>query len=584
MELSVNQAFQKGVEAHKAGQVQEADRLYTAILEAQPQHPDTNHNMGVLAVGIGKIQEALPFFKTALEVNSNNAQFWLSYIEALIKLERIADAKAVLNQAKENNAKYDGFDKLEQRLVVLEAQDQDPPQDQFQPLINLFGQGKFQQALDKAAQFLHKFPNSVNLYNIIGAANAALGKPNAALVAYNKAVVVKPSYADSYNNIGVVLQDQGKLDEAIEAYNRAISIKPDYSHAYFNMANALRDQDKLEEAIKAYNKALTIKSGYYDATYNKGLNLKDQGKVEEAIETYNKALSIDPVYVEAHNNIGIALQDQGKLDEAIEAFKKALLIKPDYAAVLNNIGIVLRDQGKPEEAIETFNKALAIQPDNVNAQHMVSALKGETGSSVPRAYVEKLFDSYANKFESSLLEKLEYNVPKIMTSLIVNQHDEGSLGSILDLGCGTGLTGFEIRRFCSKLEGIDLSNSMLEKARIKNIYDNLCHTDIIEHLANAKLNFDYFISADVFIYVGELSQVFSLIKSRNKKPGKLVFSTEHAEKSGFHLETSGRYSHSKSYIEGLCKKFDYSISHFSQTNLRKEKGTFLTGGLYLLDF
>ena len=99
MELTLDQALQKGIEAHKAGQVQEADRYYTAILKAQPKHPGANHNMGVLAVGLGKVQEALPFFKTALEVSPKIAQYWLSYIDALIKLDRMSDAKAVFDQA-----------------------------------------------------------------------------------------------------------------------------------------------------------------------------------------------------------------------------------------------------------------------------------------------------------------------------------------------------------------------------------------------------------------------------------------------------------------------------------------------------
>ena len=86
MELTLDQALQKGIEAHKAGQIQEADRLYTTILQAQPKHPDANHNMGVLAVGVGKVQEALPFFKTALEANPATVQYWLSYIDTLIKL------------------------------------------------------------------------------------------------------------------------------------------------------------------------------------------------------------------------------------------------------------------------------------------------------------------------------------------------------------------------------------------------------------------------------------------------------------------------------------------------------------------
>ena len=107
MELTVDQALKQGVEAHTAGNAQEAERYYTAILKAQPKHPDANHNMGVLAVDVGKIQEALPFFKKALEVNTKVAQFWVSYIDALIKLGKPNDAKIVFDEAKSNGAKWD---------------------------------------------------------------------------------------------------------------------------------------------------------------------------------------------------------------------------------------------------------------------------------------------------------------------------------------------------------------------------------------------------------------------------------------------------------------------------------------------
>ena len=179
---------------------------------------------------------------------------------------------------------------------------------------------------------------------------------------------------------------------------------------------------------------------------------------------------------------------------------------------------------------------------------------------------------------------LEYKIPKLLTDIIVKEHGSGSLGSVLDLGCGTGLTGLEIKDFCSNLEGIDLSKKMLELANAKNVYDKLVHTDILDYLADTDLCFDYFIATDVLVYVGDLNEFFRLIKSRNKQKGKLAFSTEETITEGFQLETSGRYSHSKSYIEGLCKKFDYSISYYSEVDLRKDKGAFLTGGLYLLSF
>ena len=121
MELTLDQALQKGIEAHKAGKVEEADQYYTAILKANSKHPDANHNMGVLAVGVGKVEQALPFFKTALEVNQTIAQFWLSYVDALIKLDRIEDAKGVLAQSKSKGLQGEGFDQLDEFGILSKS-------------------------------------------------------------------------------------------------------------------------------------------------------------------------------------------------------------------------------------------------------------------------------------------------------------------------------------------------------------------------------------------------------------------------------------------------------------------------------
>ncbi|MDC3129172.1 tetratricopeptide repeat protein [Paracoccaceae bacterium] len=343
MELTLEQALQKGIEAHRAGQVQEADRYYTAILKANPKHPDANHNMGVLAVGIGKVTEALPFFKTALEVNPKIDQYWLSYIDALIKLDLIADAKAVLDQAKSNGAKGDGFDQLDERIgspKSISTNIQEPSQDQQQSVINLYTQGDLEQALDKASQLLQLFPYSVFLYNIKGAANRRLGQLDKALEAYTKALSINPNDANACNNTGNVFKDQGKLEEAIEAYRKALTIKPEYAEAYNNMGIAFQDQGKLDKAIDAYNKALSIKPEYAEAYYNMGVSLQEQGKLDEAVEAYNTALSIKPEYAEAYNNMGIAFQEQGKLDEAVEAYNTALSIKPEYAEAHRNVSTI----------------------------------------------------------------------------------------------------------------------------------------------------------------------------------------------------------------------------------------------------
>ena len=368
VELTIDQALQQGVEAHKAGKVQEADRYYSAILKANPKHPDANHNMGVLAVSVGKVEQALPFFKTALEARPSTTQFWLSYIDVLIKLERLADAKAVLDQAKSKGANGNGFDQLEQKLKDAQAEpletsktgreeEQTPSQNQLQSLINLHSQGRLQQALKQAESLVQQFPKSVVLYNIQGTVLKGLGHLDLCIEAYNKALAIKPDYVDACYNIGLAFKEQGKLEEAIEAYKKVLAIKPGYVNAYYDIGNVLKEQGKLDEAIESYNKALAIKPDYVDAYYNMGNAFKEQRKLEEAIEAYNKALAIKPGKAEAYNNIGNVLKEQGKLDEAIEAYNKALTIKPDYAEAYHNIGNALKEQGELEEAIEAYLKS-----------------------------------------------------------------------------------------------------------------------------------------------------------------------------------------------------------------------------------
>ena len=165
----------------------------------------------------------------------------------------MADAIAVLGQAKSNGAKGDGFDRLEKQLAKI-GKDidvnfapeklEEPSQKQIQPLINLYTNGQYQKALKKGSQ-LERFPESVDVYNIIGAANQGLGFLEDAIEAYNKALSIKPDYAEAYYNIGVTFQEQGKLENAIEAYNRALSIKPDYAKSLNNMGNILKEQGRL---------------------------------------------------------------------------------------------------------------------------------------------------------------------------------------------------------------------------------------------------------------------------------------------------------------------------------------------------
>tara|TARA_B100000767_G_scaffold233178_1_gene225400 strand:+ start:371 stop:2557 length:2187 start_codon:yes stop_codon:yes gene_type:complete len=420
--MTIDQALKQGVEAHKAGQLQEADILYTAILKAQPKHPDANHNMGVLAVSVGKVEQGLLFFRTALEANSNTAHFWFSYIDALIKLERLADAKAVFDLAKSKGVQVNSFEQFEKRLnnpngVPVKSVARGQAAEQVQP--NILDNLKLDQALKLAKKntkegsleeakriykdVLAKFPKNkrailgyqklkagitskeqltsdpsheklqeLSTLNSLEQFKEVLSRIRILVSIFPKSVALRHIQATA--NTGLK-----NYDAAIESYQMALQIKPDYFAAYFNVGNILYTKGDLDTAIKKYKKALSLNPDYAEAYISMGVALSEQGKPEEAIDAYKKVLALKPYYAEAYFSMGSVFKDQGKIEEAIEAYKKALALKPDYAEAYNNLGIALDDQGKQEEAIEAFTKVLSLQPDHAESHYNLGVVLREQG-------------------------------------------------------------------------------------------------------------------------------------------------------------------------------------------------------------
>ena len=362
--------------------------------------------------------------------------------------------------------------------------------------------------------------------------------------------------------------------------------------------------DKNKKKLAPHKKQFNLRHHYlaqrYDLAEKVGLKLskkypKDQfsfnilslvykatNRLSEAFEFNKKAISIAPNDPILYNNLGNLFKDVGKKEEAEKSYKYALSIDSQLFLAHKNLGILFHNSGRKDEALASYSRALEINTDP-EIEHLYSAISGKETSSVNLEYSESLFDARANGFEEELVEKLDYNAPKIIAD-ILTEDNESSLGSILDLGCGTGLFGKEIRSFCNKLVGVDISKKMLEQAKKKEVYDYLIKSDIISYLSKESMYYNTFICIDTLIYIGDLSEIFNLIKNKNKANGRFIFTTEHNEKEDICFEESGRYSHSKTYIEKLCKEFNYNLTYFKTINLRKEKKEFLIGGIYILDF
>ena len=117
MELPIEQALQQGIDAHREGNIKDAEHIYRTILQSQPNHPVANHNLGLIAVSVKKTALALPLFKKALDANPKIGQFWLSYVHALLAEEQFDDAKRALVQAKKQGVDEKKLSIMKARLV-----------------------------------------------------------------------------------------------------------------------------------------------------------------------------------------------------------------------------------------------------------------------------------------------------------------------------------------------------------------------------------------------------------------------------------------------------------------------------------
>jgi tetratricopeptide (TPR) repeat protein len=323
MQLSLGIALKKGVDAHRAGKLRIADQYYTAILKIDPNNADANHNMGVLAVDVGKRLEALQFFKTAISANPIKLQYWLSYIDALVALENFKQANKILNLAKQQFqecAELSSREKIlvEERCTMLsEVSSIDPTSEQMQRIYDLHSKRKFELAQIEANALLTTFPKSSLLYNAIGVLLGDSERFIEAISAYKKATDLNPNNADAFNNMGVVLKELNLFDDARLAYERAIELNRNYAEAYNNLGVLSEEQGKVKEAVALIKKALMLSPGRPDFLNNLGLALKTMGAIEEAITYFKKAIDAKPDFVQAHLNISLLIRYDEANDQVL---------------------------------------------------------------------------------------------------------------------------------------------------------------------------------------------------------------------------------------------------------------------------
>jgi predicted TPR repeat methyltransferase len=347
-------------------------------------------------------------------------------------------------------------------------------------------------------------------------------------------------------------------------------------------ANQYAKLSEFNKAISSYEEAISIQPGYVEAYYNLGNLYHQMGELDKAVRNFKKVVALDPDYSKVHPNktlLVIYFFSKGEINNALETLQTWIKSNPDDALLFNMMGGCYLSLRELKMSIQSYEKALELKPDYAIPQHMINSLKGHTSKSPPKEYVKNLFDDYAERFNDSLVQGLQYKLPFVIKDLIQNISSKSKFAKTIDLGCGTGLSGSGLSEISGHLSGIDISENMISKADELDVYDNLYTGDIVEALNAVQENFDLFVALDVLIYVGDVESIFKTVHKYSNPESIFVFSTEIQEESGYSLLSSSRYSHSDSYIMNQASG-KFVLIKSKDTVIRKEGNNLIHGKIY----
>jgi predicted TPR repeat methyltransferase len=436
------------------------------------------------------------------------------------------------------------------------------------------------------------------------------GRLAEARTGYEEILAIDPDYAEAIHLLGLAVFQQNEPDAALRLLLRAIELQPRNADFLTNLGNVYAALGRPGEALDAYESARKRRPGDADIHINIGIVHFQGGATEKAEQCFRAAICADLHAAEPHFRLGNVLAAQGRFSAAFDEFLLALELAPGRADVHAGIGKIFLALHRPRDAEPAFRKAReldpaspayrrdlaralffqnrfkeasAVDPDQFREPHMAAAALGATTECAPRDYVVGLFDNYAARYEEHLVNMLQYRAPWLIRDSLLRAIPAGRrFANALDLGCGTGLAGTAVRDLVDRLTGVDLSSKMAEKAGGKNAYDRLKICDIRDFLNETRERFDLVVSADVLVYVGNLQPFFGGLRRCLMPGGYAAFSTEFTEAPEYMLCKTGRYAHSRSYLESFATEQEFEVLRMDAAEIRQEAGKPVPGTITVL--
>lgn len=560
---SVEVLFAQALKAHQAGEIKYAKDLYEYILLKQPIHASALYSLGILAAEQQQWDSAIAWIQKALTIEPNSAVFH-HHLANIFK--NSGNPESALSHYRTALYWSPQYAEAHNNLASL-----------------LYKQNKLMEAGKHYAQAIQLKPDYLEAHFNLGLLFLARKEKEAAIRQFNNTLKLHPNFIQAYWHLASIYWQDNHLEKVQYYYQKILKLDPHSPELLNNFAALMLKKNQTDNAIDYFKQALAIDPKHKTARNNLAACLLQKNQFKEAIWHYSLYLNLEPLDKEALFNRAHGLMLTGQLNEAIQDLKKILTIDKKHIDTHCNLSAIYLKLGNKIAALEHYKIILNLNEKHPIASYMISALTQQSMPiNAPLEYIKNLFDNYAFQFDTHLRDILSYKTPELLREQLM-PYLKNKKYRVLDLGCGTGLSGIPFVDISENLVGIDISANMLNKAQEKVCYNILIEKDILSGLSQLKQYFDLVLCIDTLVYFGDLNELFSQIIGCLPKNGLLAFSVELAEEhiSSYSLQTTGRYQHNKYYIQELAKKNNLKLLKFLSVEGRYQENKTVHTGLFI---
>jgi predicted TPR repeat methyltransferase len=412
---------------------------------------------------------------------------------------------------------------------------------------------------------------------IEGVTHFEAGDAATAEACFEASLALLPERASTLVNLGAARVQLGKPEQALSVLDQSIALDSGQPDAWCQRGIALGLLGRLADSVASFERALLLDDGCLPALFHLGCMLNESRKHIRALAAFERLLAADATSGRAWFRHGQTLQALGRHAQALQSYERALALDAAQPQAWINRGGILREAGRDADASAAYRQALVHGGDADLIEFCLAAVEQRAAPKAPpRDHVQGLFDDYAGQFDAHLLQVLHYRGHEVLVSELRQVAGERRFVHALDLGCGTGLCGLQLKAVAERIDGVDLAANMLAQARGRDLYQRLTQADVADYLAATDERYDLIAAADVFTYVGDLDAVFAGAARVLAAGGLFCFSLEVADDdAGFVLRGSLRYAHSRRYVESLAQRHGFSVQRFVRQPFREDQRTMI---------